>query len=411
MPYPLGRCAAALARPVLLVGWHVTCCRLPAGLAVAGPGAGAWAGAAPSMRQALLLASLPSSRASAVGCWTPTPASPPTTSCDWTAALARTRSRTSATAARHRLGRERAEHPERARAAHRPEARDGAGSRRLDLGPDRLIAVRSGRVTEPARYNAWLAGLRPRAAVRLPPPHTPTMTNPQPRRNDDRPPPASVPTGSPTTEGSRAEEHPRRHRRLVAAAGAIAVALVGTAAWAATAGGDRPAQPGPQSLRAVSGLGRATAPPWPAPLDAPTRAKRAGLPLGAMGMAEHYHAQLTVTVDGQPVPVPANIGVDPTTGAMSYLHTHTPDGVVHVEAGTVGQPFTLGQLFTLWDVRLTATQLGSLRADGADTLRLFVNGKQYPGNPARVRLRPDQQLVLAFGPTDAPPPTGMPRAP
>lgn len=213
-------------------------------------------------------------------------------------------------------------------------------------------------------------------------------------------------TGPPTGE-SRAGDHPRRHRLLVVVAGAVAVGLVGTAAWAATAGDDRPAQPGPQTLRAVSGLGRAAAPPWPAPLDAPARAKRAGLPLGAMGMAEHYHAQLTVTVDGQPVPVPANIGVDPTTGAMSYLHTHTPDGVVHVEAGTVGQRFTLGQLFTLWDVRLTATQLGSLRADDTDTLRLFVNGTQHPGNPARVRLRPDQQLVLSFGPADAPaPPPG-----
>ena len=123
-------------------------------------------------------------------------------------------------------------------------------------------------------------------------------------------------------------------------------------------------------------------------------------------MGGWFHAQLTVTVDGQPVPVRANIGVDPTTVAMSYLDTHTPDGVVHVEAGTVGQPFTLGQLFTLWDVRLTATQLGSLRAAGANSLRLCCNGQQYPGNPAGVRLRPDQQLVLAFGPADAPPPPG-----
>ena len=154
------------------------------------------------------------------------------------------------------------------------------------------------------------------------------------------------------------------------------------------------------SLAAVSGLGVAQTPPWPVPADTRTRATKAGLPLGAMGTAEHYHAHLDVLVNGQPIPVPANIGVDQTTGTMTYLHTHTPDGLLHIEAGTSGQLFTLGQLFTQWNVRLSAAQLGSLRTGDGNALRLLVDGKPVTGNPALARLRPHQQLTLVFGPPE-----------
>ncbi|MGH8971332.1 MAG: hypothetical protein ACRDV1_15440, partial [Actinomycetes bacterium] len=148
----------------------------------------------------------------------------------------------------------------------------------------------------------------------------------------------------------------------------------------------------------TSGQGVAVAPPWPAPTDVPARAAKAGLPLGPMGTAEHYHVHLDILVDGKPVRVPANIGVDQAGGTMSYLHTHTSDGIVHIEAGETGQPFTLGQLFTQWDVRLTADRLGGLRAGGGTTLTAYVNGSRVPGDPALLRLRPHQQVTLLYGP-------------
>lgn len=150
-------------------------------------------------------------------------------------------------------------------------------------------------------------------------------------------------------------------------------------------------------LAAVSGLGAELPPPWLAPTDAPARVTAAGLSLGSMGTAEHYHAHLDLLVDGQSVPVPTDIGVDQTSGAMSYLHTHAADGLVHVEAGRAGQPFTLGQLFTQWNVRLSAAQVGGLKAVDGKTLTLFVNGKQVPGDPARLRLAAHQQIALVYG--------------
>lgn len=135
-------------------------------------------------------------------------------------------------------------------------------------------------------------------------------------------------------------------------------------------------------------------PPWLAPRDVPARVAAAGLDLGPMGMAEHYHPQLQITIDGAAVPVASNIGVDPPTGAMSAVHTHEPDGTIHIEAGTVGGVFTLGQLFTQWGVKLTPTQIGGVTATDGQTVHVISNGAAVPGNPAKLRLQPDQKIEL-----------------
>ncbi len=138
-------------------------------------------------------------------------------------------------------------------------------------------------------------------------------------------------------------------------------------------------------------------PPWPAPTDGPARVAAAGLDLGPMGTAEHYHPMLTITIDGSPVPVPPNIGVDPNTGAMSALHTHEGDGTIHIEADTVGENFTLGQLFTQWGVALTPTQIGGVKAKAGDKVTVSSNGTPVSGAPADLRLEPDQKIELTLG--------------
>ncbi len=54
-------------------------------------------------------------------------------------------------------------------------------------------------------------------------------------------------------------------------------------------------------------------PPWGAPTDVPARVASAGLDLGQMGMAEHYHPQLEIIINNEQVPGPGNIGVDTST--------------------------------------------------------------------------------------------------
>lgn len=134
-------------------------------------------------------------------------------------------------------------------------------------------------------------------------------------------------------------------------------------------------------------------PPWPAPVAGiPALVKEAGLNLGPMGTAEHYHPTLRIVIDDEPIAIPPNIGVDPSTGAMSAVHTHEGDGTIHIEADTVGEVFTLGQLFTQWDVAVDEDQIGGIKSD--NPIVVTVNGQQVAGDPSELRLRPDQQILL-----------------
>ena len=135
-------------------------------------------------------------------------------------------------------------------------------------------------------------------------------------------------------------------------------------------------------------------PPWPAPTDVAARVAAAGLDLGPMGTAEHYHPQLRIVINGDNIQVPANIGVDPATGAMSALHTHEADGTIHIEADTAGQVFTLGQLFTQWGVQLTPTQVGGVKAEKGQRVTVTSNGAPVDGDPGDLRLQPDQKIML-----------------
>lgn len=150
----------------------------------------------------------------------------------------------------------------------------------------------------------------------------------------------------------------------------------------------------PGSAVGADAAGDNGTPLWPAPTDVAGRVAPAGLDLGPMGMAEHYHPRLQIVLSDKEVQIPANIGVDPATGAMSALHTHEPDGTIHIEADTAGEVFTLGQLFTEWGVTLTSTQIGDEKAGRGQQVRLTGNGTRVEGKPGNLRLQPDQKIVL-----------------
>lgn len=67
---------------------------------------------------------------------------------------------------------------------------------------------------------------------------------------------------------------------------------------------------------------------------------------GGHDAAYHIHAQLTVTLpDGTNAEVPANIGV--SKKCMYWLHTHEPDGKLHVEAPSQTNA-TLANFLEIW---------------------------------------------------------------
>jgi hypothetical protein len=154
---------------------------------------------------------------------------------------------------------------------------------------------------------------------------------------------------------------------------------------------------------------RTTPAPWDAPLNVLGAMKLAGLTPLVFGLALHTHTHLDVIVDGAPVTVPAGVGIveplapepgaglESQIGALSPLHTHFDDGVLHVEADTGPFTLTLGQFFDEWQVRLSSSCLGSYCAQGAKTLRVYVDGAQVSGDPRSVVLGNCDEVALVYG--------------
>jgi hypothetical protein len=147
-----------------------------------------------------------------------------------------------------------------------------------------------------------------------------------------------------------------------------------------------------------------------APWDTETQNLRARLnaihlpALSAEGSALHLHQHLDIYIDGKSVPLPSGIGVNQSVGFISDIHTHDKTGVIHVESPRV-QTFTLGQFFDIWGVQFTYHSIGGYTTNNEKTLKVFVNGKQYIGDPREIPLEAHQEIVVAYGlDTDIPQP-------
>ncbi|MBT2490706.1 hypothetical protein J7E96_19735 [Streptomyces sp. ISL-96] len=185
---------------------------------------------------------------------------------------------------------------------------------------------------------------------------------------------------------------------MLAIIAGITIALVSTSGGGPSGPRTAP-EAGIPTTPITTASGRTTDPAWSAPGDPAARVEAAGLPmLGEEGNVEHIHAHLDVIVDGKPVPVPANIGIDQQAQQISPLHTHEANGVIHVES-PVKATFSLGQFMTEWDVALTQDAIGGLKADGGNNFRTYVNGKPYTGNPAAIEFTAHDEIAIVYGPT------------
>ncbi|WP_235423703.1 hypothetical protein [Pseudarthrobacter chlorophenolicus] len=138
------------------------------------------------------------------------------------------------------------------------------------------------------------------------------------------------------------------------------------------------------------------------PAGAAGRIEAAGLQvLTAEGTAEHFHAHLDVVVHGKPVTVPGGIGVtlgpDGKPNGISPLHTHDTSGIIHIEAPTAGQRYTLGQLLQEWGMLGGTGCIGPDCSSEADKWTVYVNGKIKTWDVTGVALAAHDRIALVYG--------------
>lgn len=80
-----------------------------------------------------------------------------------------------------------------------------------------------------------------------------------------------------------------------------------------------------------------------------------------MPEAYHVHAHVSIFLDGEPLAVPANIGIHNQEPSRCFygIHTHDLSGKIHVEFAAPGA-YTLGQLFAIWGQPLEPDNVAGL---------------------------------------------------
>lgn len=115
------------------------------------------------------------------------------------------------------------------------------------------------------------------------------------------------------------------------------------------------------------------------------------------GQRIHIHQHLVILDHGKPVAVPADVGRPASGQCLYWLHTHTPDGIVHIEA-PLNRSFTLGDFFAIWGKPLSKTRAATASADKGTMLKVWVNGKPFTGDPNKIELLAHSDIVINAGP-------------
>ena len=115
------------------------------------------------------------------------------------------------------------------------------------------------------------------------------------------------------------------------------------------------------------------------------------------GQRIHIHQHLAIFDHGKPMPVPQYIGIPQASRCIYWLHTHTPDGIIHIEAPR-DRSFALGDFFAVWGQPLDRMHAASATTKKRESMRVFLNGVRYTGNPAQIPLTAHADIVIEVGP-------------
>lgn len=122
----------------------------------------------------------------------------------------------------------------------------------------------------------------------------------------------------------------------------------------------------------------------------------------------HVHVHVAIYVNGKMERLPAGIGITKPRllekfakgrfydvglyNCLYWLHTHVPDGIVHVESPG-RKSFSLGDFFDVWNQPLSPSQVGPAKGK----VVVFENGKRLTGNPRSTPLLAQADIQIDIG--------------
>ncbi len=109
--------------------------------------------------------------------------------------------------------------------------------------------------------------------------------------------------------------------------------------------------------------------------------------------AFHIHAHLTMYINGQALPLPAQIGIAKDQSCLYWLHTHDTSGVIHIEA-PANHSFTLGNFLDEWSTQFST--LGYAPQLDQTGWQVYVKGKLYNGDFHKIPLDTHTLITMAY---------------
>ena len=127
--------------------------------------------------------------------------------------------------------------------------------------------------------------------------------------------------------------------------------------------------------------------------------------------AFHVHSHLDIIINGVYFLVPSQIGIP--GNCFYWLHTHDESGKIHIEAPMLTD-FTLGQLFDIWNKKLTNDQIFNYVANANNPLKVYINGTKVPDgtNYRDIKLNTGRsahnEVAIVYG--TGTPPSAIPKS-
>lgn len=121
------------------------------------------------------------------------------------------------------------------------------------------------------------------------------------------------------------------------------------------------------------------------------------------GQRIHIHQHLVIFDHGKQVDIPRNVGQPAVKPCIYWLHTHTPDGIIHIEAPK-DRSFKLSDFFLVWGQPLNKSGAATAHLAKGESMKVWVDGKPFAGDPRTIPLQPHTDVVIMVGPPFVTPP-------
>jgi len=115
------------------------------------------------------------------------------------------------------------------------------------------------------------------------------------------------------------------------------------------------------------------------------------------GNVLHIHQHLAIFDHGKRVGVPEDVGRPLMGNCFYWLHTHTPDGIIHVESPTM-RSYTLGQFFAVWGQPLSRADVAGAKLRPGERTTVWVDGNVYTGDLQKIELTSHLDVTIEVGP-------------